>query len=66
MSSEAESTSPVTVDLPGYLLGRSALHLPRIGVRIGRRRWIAEIEAGGISLADAEAGEADVTTRLVV
>ena len=55
------------VDLPGYLLGSlGPPPLPRLEVRIGQRIWIAEIEFGGISLADAEAGEADVTTRLVV
>jgi hypothetical protein len=54
------------VDLPGYLLGSlGPSPLPRIEVRIGRRSWVAEIESGGVSLADAEAGEADVTTRLV-
>jgi Domain of unknown function (DUF5655) len=55
------------VDLPGYLLGSlGPPPLPRIEVRIGRRSWVAEIESGGVSLADAEAGEPDVTTRLVL
>jgi hypothetical protein len=54
------------VDLPGYLLGSlGPPPLPRIEVRIGRRSWVGEIESGGVSLADADAGEAEVTTRLV-
>jgi Domain of unknown function (DUF5655) len=54
------------VYLPGYLLGSlGPPPLPWIEVRIGGRSWVAEIESGGVSLADAEAGEADVTTRLV-
>ncbi|HEX2368727.1 MAG TPA: DUF5655 domain-containing protein, partial [Acidimicrobiia bacterium] len=54
------------VDLPGYLLGSlGPPPLPRIRVRIGRRSWVAEIGSGAVSLAGADAGEADVTTRLV-
>ncbi len=54
------------VDLPGYLIGSlGPPPLPRIGVRIRRRSWVAEIGSGAVSLAGADAGEADITTRLV-